>query len=109
MGHSSAFIADLVDLQNPAPFLPDSAGEGLSAAENRRDAVSFNYSARGTLSAEQRKNLRGENMMEETSQQERINELYRQLSPENRRRAAAFVDSLKEGEDNPLPAADSPA
>lgn len=48
-------------------------------------------------------------MMEEKSQQERINELYRQLSPENRRRAAAFVDSLKEDADNPLPAADSPA
>lgn len=58
---------------------------------------------------EREKNRRGENMMEEKSQQERINELYRQLSPENRRRAAAFVDSLKEGEDNLLPAADSPA
>lgn len=55
----------------------------------------------------ERKNFRGENMMEEKSQQERINELYRQLSPENRRRAAAFVDSLKAGEDNLPPAADS--
>lgn len=48
-------------------------------------------------------------MMEKKSQQERINELYRQLSPENRRRAVAFVDSLKECADNLLPAADSPA
>ena len=48
-------------------------------------------------------------MMEEKIQQERINELYRQLSPENRRRAAAFVDSLKAAEDNLPPAADSPA
>ena len=48
-------------------------------------------------------------MMEEKSQQERINDLYRQLSPENRRRAAAFVDSLREAADNLLPAADSPA
>ena len=47
--------------------------------------------------------------MEETNQQERINDLYRQLSPENRRRAAAYVDSLREGADNLLPAADSPA
>ena len=30
--------------------------------------------------------------MEKKCQQERINELYRQLSPENRRLAAAFVD-----------------
>ena len=55
------------------------------------------------------KKRRGENMMEEKSQQERINELYRQLSPENRRRAAAFVDSLKAAANNLLPAADSPA
>ncbi len=47
--------------------------------------------------------------MEETNQQERINDLYRQLSPENRRRAAAFVASLKEGAVNLLPAADYPA
>lgn len=33
----------------------------------------------------ERKKIRGENMMEGNSQQERINELYRQLSPENRR------------------------
>ena len=30
----SLLIADLLDLQNPAPFLPDSAGERLNAAEN---------------------------------------------------------------------------
>lgn len=47
--------------------------------------------------------------MEKKNQQERINELYRLLSPENRRRAAAFVDSLKEDADNLPHAADSPA
>lgn len=57
----------------------------------------------------ERKKFSRLNMMEKNSQQERINELYRQLSPENRRRAAAFVDSLKEAADNLPPAADSPA
>lgn len=101
-------IADLLDLQNPAPFLSDSAGERLNAAENGGimycqiipSAVRF---------IRERKKFSRRNMMEKKNQQERINELYRQLSPENRRRAAAFVDSLKEGEDNLPPAADSPA
>jgi hypothetical protein len=42
-------IADLLNLQKPAPFLQDSAGERLNAAEKRRDHVLLNHPVRGTI------------------------------------------------------------
>lgn len=55
----SFLIADLLDLQNPAPFLPDSAGERLNAAEKRRDRVLLNHPVRGTIYLRTKK-FRGE-------------------------------------------------